>query len=202
VADRERWRLMFEAIRFPHCAEAGFMVGGHDYAIFAHDWRTDPVHQWIEVKTALDPRELADGPGIAAPVLEVLSQPDFEAAVRQALRDLHRPSLADNSLLRSRLTFDHAGGAAPSVDRLKSLLHEAAGELRGNPKTIKLYRAVACTYLEPSATQELAAESLGLPFNTYRYQLAAGIKRIADALWQQELSAVSFQPSGDMSRES
>jgi hypothetical protein len=34
------------------------------------------------------------------------------------------------------------------------------------------------------ASQEKVAERLGLPFSTYRYQLAKGIERVAEMLWQ------------------
>ena len=59
--------------------------------------------------------------------------------------------------------------------------------LRGDPKGEKLYRAVQRTYLQPAPSQEAAAEALGLPFSTYRYHLAGGLARVAEALWQREL---------------
>jgi hypothetical protein len=43
------------------------------------------------------------------------------------------------------------------------------------------------TYLRPAATQEAAADALGLPFSTYRGHLARGIERVIDWLWQREL---------------
>ena len=46
---------------------------------------------------------------------------------------------------------------------------------------------MAATFLQPAATQELAAERLGLPFSTYRYHLAGGIRRVTEQLWQREL---------------
>jgi hypothetical protein len=166
-----------------------FVVGGHRYGAFAHDWRVDPFDTWIEDRTFRG-RDGGSGPMAAVPLVEVLSKPDFEAAVRQALRDYHRPALATNPLLRSRLVVEHARGT-PTASSLKVLIHEAAASLRGSrgARSEKLHRALACTYLEPAATQELAAERLGLPFNTYRYQLAAAIKYIVDTLWQRELHA-------------
>jgi hypothetical protein len=171
---------------------ADFDVGGRHYAVFAHDWRIQPPLAWIEHRGLLefsnDAASASAPPDqvLQAPLL-VLSRPDFDEAVRLALRGFARPdALVTNPLLRSRLVAEHAGGA-PNPATLKALLREATAELRGNPKTEKLYRALACTYLEPAATQELAAERLGLPFNTYRYQLAAAIKRVTDLLWQREL---------------
>jgi hypothetical protein len=187
VADRERWRPMFEAIRFRHDPLADFEVDGHQYGVFLHDWRIDPPRVWIQTKVALDPPG-PESPPSSAPLV-VLSEPDFEAAVRHGLRDLHQPSaLATNPLVRSRLAIEHADGA-PNAATLAAILREAAEALRAHPRDVKLYRAVAETYLHPAPTQELAAERLGLPFNTYRYQLAQGIKRIAARLWERELHA-------------
>jgi len=70
---------------------------------------------------------------------------------------------------------------------LQTLLRQATETLTGNSKDQKLYRAIYHTYLEPAATQEQAAERLDLPFNTYRYHLANGLKRITNWLWQREL---------------
>jgi hypothetical protein len=190
VAEPERWRPMFEAIRFPRSPEADFEVGGRRYGVFTHDWRVDPPAVWVQAKVALEPPNepaRALGQDGAAPLL-VLSEPDFAAAVRRALRDYHRPELARNPLLRSRLALANAGGA-PTVATLQALMREAAEELRGHPRHEKLYRALALTYLEPLATQEAAAERLGLPFNTYRYQLAAAVTRVTARLWQRELGA-------------
>jgi hypothetical protein len=133
--------------------------------------------------------------------LLLLSQEDFDAAVRDALRDLHRPRLDSNPLLRSRLVYVAAGGAgpgpgagpgtggSPSADTLRALLRDAAESLRGTPRDEKLYQALRLTYLEPEGTQERVAERLGLPFNTYRYRLGGGIRRLCAALWERELQA-------------
>ena len=82
-------------------------------------------------------------------------------------------------MLRSRLVVEHGGGA-PTAATLQELLRDAAATLRGNPKDEKLYRALSRTYFEPAATQELAAEVLGLPFSTYRYHLTAGLGRVTE----------------------
>jgi len=128
--------------------------------------------------------------GVQAPLL-VLSRAEFEDAVRQALRGFGRSDvLAANPLVRSRLAAERANGV-PNAATLQALIRESAAELRADPKAEKLYRALDCTYLQPAATQELAAERLGLPFNTYRYQLAAAIKRVTESLWHRELHADS-----------
>ena len=47
--------------------------------------------------------------------------------------------------------------------------------------------APCIAFINPAATQEQAADLLGLPFSTYRAHLRAGTKRVADQLWQREL---------------
>jgi hypothetical protein len=192
VSDPDFFEANFAAIGFRRAHEADFEIGGRRYGVFAHDWRVEPPLAWIERKGLLeftDATALAPAPpdpGASAPLM-VLSQPDFEEAVRRALRDVARPAaLAANPLLRSRVAAEHAGGA-PTPATLRALLHAAAETLRANPRDEKLYRALLRTYLEPAATQELAAELLGLPFSTYRYHLAGGIARVVAWLWRREL---------------
>ena len=59
--------------------------------------------------------------------------------------------------------------------------------MQASPKDLKYYRAVYHTFVQPAATQEVAAELLDLPFSTYRRHLKAGIARVTDLLWQREI---------------
>jgi hypothetical protein len=189
-AEPEAWHPAMTYLSHRRAGEADFEVGGRRYGVYAHDWRAEPPLAWLdrmaerELRTDQRVDQLeAELPG---PLL-VLSEPEFQAAVRQALRDLTRPAaLAANPLLRSRLASQAAAGT-PTPATLQQLLRDAAGTLRANPRDERLYRALAATFLQPAATQELAAERLGLPFSTYRYQLAGGIRRVTDWLWQREL---------------
>jgi len=159
--------------------------------VYAHDWRAEPWEPWWD---QLGERSISPEPVIgdanstpqSAPVL-VLSEQEFTACVRQALRDWTRPAaLAGNPLLQSRLVVD--GTSDGSIPRLQSLLREALDMLNQSPRDEKFYRALLYTYFQPSATQEAAAERLGLPFNTYRYHLARGTDRIVEWLWGLELA--------------
>jgi hypothetical protein len=190
LADPVYWQSLFTFINFAYTQEADFTVAGQHFGVFSHDWRAEPQSVWVkmiearQLGTSPQPETVATSP---SPPLLVLSQPEFAEAVRQALRDYTRPDmLATNPLLRSRLVVE-AADAPPTPATLQTLLRDAAETLTGNPKDEKLYRAITHTYLEPTPTQEQAAERLDLPFNTYRYHLANGLKRITNWLWQREL---------------
>jgi hypothetical protein len=166
-----------------------------------------PAEHWLDL---MGGRELDIEFQPAAPAGRTqplaLSQPEFDHAVRRALRDLHRGDLlAANPLLRSRLVREEADAqGTPLARALATLLREASALLAADPRDDKLLRAVDRTYLRPATTQERAAELLGLPFSTYRRHLTQGVARIVDDLWERELygsgpSTGEQEPSSDRS---
>jgi hypothetical protein len=179
----------FFALADLHRVPAGdFALAGRHYGVFAHDYRERPVDDlidlWVERSLAQDPT-LQVG---AERRLQVLSQSAFDDAVRQALRDLHRPDLLGrNALLGSRLLQTEAGGRAPDAATLDALVRAAVDTLRQHPRDDKLLQAVERTYVDPAPTQEAAAARLGVPFSTYRRHLTQGIERIVAWLWDREL---------------
>jgi hypothetical protein len=179
---------MFAYCGFTREPPLDFTVGGRAYGVFAHDWRREPAIAWLDMLAERDSEASIGSPSAPLPPrILVLSRPDFAEAVRQALRDYTRPAaLAASRLLQSRVVAasDHR---ETGVDRLRRLLETAVGTLRGHPRDDKLYRAVWHTYFEPAASQELAAERLGLPFSTFRYRLKGGVERVIDWLWQQDV---------------
>lgn len=186
VAEPDLMAPLFTSLHLWRAAGADFTVGNRRYGVFGHDWRVEPTDAWLRAKVDRATSCEATPQPPPQPLL-VLSQADFAEAVRQALRDYVRPDrLAENRLLRTRLCRGN-GEAAASVETLRGLLVEATNVLSGNPKDQKLHRALWHTFLDPAATQERAAEHLDLPFNTYRYQLAKGIERVTEWLWQREL---------------
>jgi hypothetical protein len=186
MADPAHFEPMFTSIHMWRSPEADFEVGGHRYGVFGHDWRVEPVMQWMMTKVERASQyEESSSPQESAHPLLVLSHADFAEAVRQALRDYaRRDELKRNPLLRTRLLL---GRAEP--DALRALLVQAAQAQNATPKDRKSYLAIWHTYMEPAPTQEQAAEQLGLPFNTYRYQLARGTDRVTQWLWQREIGA-------------
>jgi hypothetical protein len=152
-----------------------------------------PPAGWLEL---LAEREILaeaapDAPAAAGESMLLLSQPDFAAALRQALRDFARPDLQrGNPLLRSRLVVQRAGARSNVEERvtaLQTLLQQAADALRLSPREVKYHRALYHTYFQPAPSQEQAAELLNIPFSTFRRHLAAGVQRLTDALWQMEI---------------
>jgi AAA ATPase domain len=188
LADPERWDAYFAAADQPRAEGADFSVGGRRYGVFAHDFRQVPIGALLEriTERALA-QDITPSPTTIKPPLLVLSQTEFDASVRQALRDLRRPDLlARNPLLRTRLVHDRAGDEA-SAATLGALVREAIETLREHPRDDKLLRAVERTYVRPAATQERAAEALGLPFSTYRRHLTQGVDRVVGWLWDREV---------------
>jgi hypothetical protein len=189
LAEPEPWEQYFALADFPRAAGADFEVGGRRYGLFAHDFRRVPIDALLELWTE---RALAEDfmlPSPSDPPMLVLSQPEFDDAVRQALIDLLRPDLlARNPLLHTRLLRDRAGkDKQPNTAILEGLMHDAVETLRQNPRDDKLFRAIDRTYLHPAATQEAAAARLGLPFSTYRRHLTQGRARIVAWLWEREV---------------
>lgn len=194
VADPAFWSDVLNYADLHRIPEADFTVDDKTFGVYGHDWRVMPPLPWL---TLLAERETApaleSAPPPPAPILLVLSRDEFDSAVHDALRDFSRPHrLRENPLLRSRIVVER-GGAAASTDArmtaLQALLQEVVKKPQVSPREAKLYRAVEYTYLKPSMTQEQAAEALDLPFSTYRRHLKAGMIRVTDALWQQEIGA-------------
>jgi hypothetical protein len=183
---------VFTYVDLVRVSEADFEVGGRRYGAYAHDWRVTPPMAWLDL---LAEREISTEPlavsGAESAPLVVLGEPDFAAAVRDALRNFHRTDdLRTNPLLRSRVVVERAGSSADDstgVAALRDLLLEAADSLRASPRDVKCYRALHRTYLDPAPSQEGAAELLGLPFSTYRRHLKTGISRVGEILWQREI---------------
>jgi hypothetical protein len=189
LAEPEGWDAYFAAADLRRAAGADFWVGGRRYGLFAHDFRQVPVDAWLELITerALA-QDVTPSPATVQAPLLVLSQPEFDDAVRQALRDLRRPDLLSrNPLLRTRLVRDRAGDEAPDAATLGALVCASVESLREHPRDDKLWRAVERTYVRPAATQERAAAALGLPFSTYRRHLTQGVDRVVAWLWDQEV---------------
>lgn len=197
LADPDGWEAFFRNADMTRAVGSDFTSGGRCFGSFGHDFRRVPVEAMVRRWTE---RALADDsflvPPDEAPQPLVLAHADFDAAVRQALRDLHRPDLLGrNALLRSRLLADVEG--EPDAPRLAAVLCSAVAALRRDPGDDKLFRAVDATFVQRARTQEAAAAALDLPFSTYRRHLARGLDRVVERLWHRELgTGPDDEPTG------
>lgn len=189
-AEPERWEEYFAFFDIPRAVGADFTVGGRTYGLFARDFRRIPLDDWLLLMFERDlTGEHAPPPRAEESPVLALSEPEFEQAVRQALRDLrHRDRLAANPLARSRLVLSLASGRS-SADALGALVRETVDGLRADRREEKFFHALDRTYVRPAATQEHAAEVLDLPLSTYKRHLKRGVERVVAELWHQELSA-------------
>jgi TolB-like protein len=107
---------------------------------------------------------------------------DFADALKDALRDFHRPDLlARNPLLRDGIANLGASAGAPE---LRALLSETSSALFADPRDGKLRRVIELTYFQPAPKQEAVAERLSLAFGTYRRHLTAARDRLTRWLWE------------------
>ncbi len=163
TTDPEYLRPLWGQIQYDHRPELDVVLGGRLFAVFACNWQAQAPRSgvWSDVAPAR--------------TIEPAPDPEVVDAVRAALRDLRRPDLLARNPLIAR-------GVAPDADALRARLVAAVEQLRGHPRDEKLHRVLDRTYLRPAATQELAAEVLGLPFSTYRRHLTQGVARVAASL--------------------
>jgi hypothetical protein len=195
------WEPQLHYLDMPRALPDEVAVGDRRWVLYGRDWRAGPADAWLELMGErelafdLDPTALGR---VRPPEVVVLSQPEFEDAVRRALRDVGTPRrLAANPLARSRLVRElpasgpdgdgRADGGADTVGALAELLVTAVDALREDERGDRLHRAVATTYFKGVPTQEAAASRLGMPFSTYRRHLAAGVAAVTAWLWEREL---------------
>jgi hypothetical protein len=191
-ASRQLWMPLLTYAEILPIPDADFECGGKQYSMFGHDWRAMPLSQWLEV---LGQKEMGLTPNVSPPKpveeVVVLSESSFASAVRDALKEFKRHDvLRTNPLLHSRLVLDKAGFDSTDDERVTMLLDTikiGVESLQSSPRESKFYRTLYRTYLNPVESQELAAESLSLPFSTYRRYLKSGIQRVTEILWQAEI---------------
>jgi hypothetical protein len=176
-------------------SDASPVVGDRGYRLFAQDWRTRSAMAWVAEKhEALQEGVAAVTPAVTPPQERsdhvVLSRPEFDTAVRDALRALWWPGeLAANPLNRSRLVAEQDQNLHDVLlHAIETLLGERGGETR--------HRVLTSTYSKTAPTQEAAARRLGMSFSTYRRHLTAAVQHIRDVLWSHELSGTAVLPPG------
>lgn len=155
--------------------------------IYGHDWRSEPRGQWLELMSQKELGKGDDLPAVESAPFLVLSETEFRAAVRDALRLINRPGrLVGNPLLQSRL-LRQTGNPTPAG--LQMLLREAAASLSSEPRDRRFAVALDRAYIHPAESHEQAAESLGLPYSTFRLHVTTAVQRVVEYLWDLELNS-------------
>lgn len=178
------WAPLWAYIGFEPLGEID-LDDGRTVGVWARDFRNSPYSEWLD---ELGQREIDDTGTAPPPVASTvaLAREDFDRAVRQLLRELHKPDrMLSNPLMGSRLAGDAAGDAPRA---LREAVQWAVDQVAADPATVSPSRAVDRTYLRPATTQERAAEVLGLPFSTYRRHLVTGVDRVVELLWSREIN--------------
>ncbi|RUT03545.1 hypothetical protein DSM106972_051840 [Dulcicalothrix desertica PCC 7102] len=192
-AEPEMWAPMLTYFDLKRLPKADFEINKRKYGIYGHDWRIVSPSAWRELlaKREIDAKSEIETTSSTTPRLLVLSEPDFIEAVYDALKNFTRTNALHNSpLLYSHLIENRANtnDINERISTLQTLIKQTAESLQASPRDDKLYRAIYRTYISPAPTQEQAAELLDLPFSTYRRHLKAGMERVAQILWQQEIN--------------
>jgi TolB-like protein len=148
---------------------------------------SDGAAGWEQPTRDAPEPEPAPPPAAPLPAASGLAYPDFAAAVKDALRDVHSPDLlARNPLLRHGI--GNLGGSA-GPQKLKALLAETVSTLFANPRDEKLRQVLELTYCQPGLKQEAVADRLSLSFGTYRRHLTTARDRLVRWLWESSRDA-------------
>ncbi len=195
VAHPEFWKPGFAYADLHHVPELDFEAGGIPFGWYMHDWRLLPPLTWLEL---LGKRETdaaaAAGAESEAPAVQavVLSETEFGESVADALKNFHNNNLLiQNPLLRAKMVVQQTGAEASDGQRitlLKEKILAALKEIENAPVDGKYHRVLYRTFFNPVGSQEKTADFLNMSFSTYRRYLQAGVQRITEVLWSQELN--------------
>ncbi len=197
IAHPNFWEDFCTAAETPLLRQAYFTVGKRQYGVSGRDYR---IVSAINLMMQLPEWILAMNPNLSnvnyTTSIEssvAINQSEFADGVRQALRDLiFADALSNNVLLNSRIVINRIGMHSQASERIATLqliLQEAIESLQKSPREAKFYRALYHSYLHPASTQEKAAEILDVSIATFHRHLKAGITRVTEILWHQEISS-------------
>ncbi|WP_406076895.1 ATP-binding protein [Micromonospora sp. NBC_00858] len=184
-SDPDYWRRLMDHAQHRPVPQRP-RIDGVEHTLFGRNWEHVPLEHWFADRYNTSPTTQPAG------AMNRLSRTEFDSAVRHALGSWRSTSeLAANPLRHAKLVRHSLAGQpvdeAAVAGALRDVLGDAVSALREDPRTVKMHRAVAATYLEGSRTQQSAAHRLNLPFSTYRRHLTRGLDQICEILWKHEL---------------
>jgi hypothetical protein len=169
------WRAFAELAAID-CFPELIPIGDSSYEIIQSDWRQVDRLSWVRQFAGRLTNGLYRGlPEYTstAPDRCNLGDAEFSNAVRQALKDLHDSHrLSSNPLVQLLQATDSSKLEPDGLEKLRTLLRSTIDRLSRQPATGRYASILRRTYLEPTATQQLAADSLSLAYSTYRRLLA------------------------------
>lgn len=193
-AHPEFWKQIFDYAFISHLPELDFSTGDKSWGWYMHDWRKRPTMTWLDL---LGRREIDATLHNAPPEEEqktgwvALNETEFLDALESALKSLHdRDELSVNPLLFSRVVLKDLGaksGPAEKIERLQTLIRRELEAMEQSPANNKYHRVLYRTYLNPVGSQERTADFLKMSFSTYRRYLRAGVEKLSEGLWKQEI---------------
>ena len=192
VMQPEFWKGVLTYADLAPVPELDYTLNGIAYGFYMHDWRMRPPLAWLEL---MGKREvgIAVDTGAEARQLQVvvLSETEFGERIAEALRNFHHTGqLLQNPLIRSKFIVHRSGADAPDGERagiLKEKILEAVKEIEESPVDGKYHRVLYRTFINPVGSQEKTADFLNMSFSTYRRYLQAGVQRVAEVLWREEV---------------
>ncbi|MEJ3657978.1 AAA family ATPase [Actinomycetes bacterium KLBMP 9759] len=192
VDDVDSWRPIMGYLDFSRAAGADYEIDGRTFAVFAHDWRLVGMDQWLEITAARELGAPVDPPS-APSGGHVLSESEFAAAVRAALRDLHSSDLLTTNPLLGSQVVRARSRTQPAESALREVLLNAVDVLRMDPRRMVLFEVADHAFVRPDPTHGQAAAALRLPLSTYRRHREQAVQRITNWLWIQELEGVAAE---------
>jgi len=188
--DAEAWAA---PLRFFGSADPAIeaSVGEHQCAVFGIDWRRWVASSW-ESTLAAPTRPLSSAPHELR--ARVITEDDFKAAVRVALKHFNDPDeLRTSPLMECRVTLEvERRTHADREDALRTAIGDSAMALQNDPRTVRYYRAIRDFWLSPRGTQQAVAKELGVPFSTFRRHLSRGADLVARTLWKREVPHLRY----------
>ena len=194
-ADSPEWVTQARALGLERLGEDDIGVGDRRWRIFFNDWQRESPAQYYRAfaQRCMNFQRAVAAENVSQSASTVLDAAEFQAAVADALKCLHRPSaLARNPLIASALVARHAGPDADKRARAEALVaclrDTAEGFSAAGASGARRQRVLQRAYFAPAGSYKQAASGLNMGYSTFRRQLAEARDLLAEELWRQELA--------------